>query len=371
MYKAIIAVLMFLMLFSCSKKEINNQILMYVGTSNGNPEKGIEMCYFDTVSGGISATKLCAQILNPNYLAIDVKNNLLFSVGKLSTDSDEIAPVVVSHSVNPNSGELVQLSTNLTYGDDPCYVAYNSSTQNIYIANYGSGNVSNYIFSEGNIKHKNTLQHYGSGPDKNRQNEPHAHSINEDLETNFVYSADLGSDKLMVYNVGDEGLQKVDSVICHAGGGPRHFDFSPNGKLMAVLNELDCAVSFYRKNDMGIFKEELNTLSMLPDTFSGFSKAADVHFSPDGKFLYASNRGFNSIAIFKVLEGGVEFVDWETHGINWPRNFTLDPTGKYILVANRDSNNITVYKRNLDSGLLTKLSHTTSVEKPVCLKFFY
>lgn len=342
---------------------------MYVGTSNNNPQKGIELCYFDTISGSLSVTKVCANILNPSYL--DVDSNFLYSVGKLKMDSDQFTPVVVCYSVDPASGELNVVSIDSTYGKDPCYVAYDSTTENLYVANYSSGNVSAYSVQQGKIDYKNSVQHSGFGPNVDRQEGPHAHSINVDPQSKYIYSCDLGIDKLLVYELVDEGLQLVDSIVCHPGAGPRHFDFSPDGNLMAVLNELDCTVTLFQKDLKGIYKEELKTLRLLPDTFQGFAKAADIHFSRDGKFLYASNRGFNSINIFKVAGSQIEFVGREMQGINWPRNFVIDPSGKFLLVANRKANSITVYRRNVKDGLLQKLPNSVTVEEPVCLKFFY
>ncbi|TLX72373.1 lactonase family protein [Labilibacter sediminis] len=360
-----------LILFSCTQKKADTRMLMYIGTSNNNIEKGIELCYFDTVSGELSKAELATPILNPNYQCIDVSNNVLYSVGKLPLDSNTWAtPVVVSYAIDANTGSLKGLSADSTYGSDPCYVAYNDLNKSMYVANYGSGNVSAYVIEKGEIKYKNTIQHFGNGPNENRQKGPHAHSINYSSPEGYIYAADLGADKLMVYKGINEGLQLIDSVVCHPGAGPRHFDFSPDGQLMAVLNELDCTVSLFEKDSAGIFKTALNTLTMLPDTFKSFSKAADIHFSPDGKFLYASNRGFHSIAIYKISDKQMEFVAWETEGINWPRNFTIDPSGNFLLVANKFSDNITVYQRDIITGLLKKLPYETQVEKPVCLTFY-
>ena len=139
---------------------------------------------------------------------------------------------------------------------------------------------------------------------------------------------------------------------------------------MAVVNELNCTVSTYKKDSLSIYSKEIQTIAMLPDTFDGFAKAADIHFSPDGKFLYASNRGLNSIVVYEVNNGNLKLIEIFTNNINWPRNFTISPNGNYLLVANRDSNNISVFKRNKETGTLTFLNNNAKVESPVCVRFF-
>jgi 6-phosphogluconolactonase len=350
----------------CFSQEESNKLYLYIGTFNTNPDKGIECCDFDTVTGELSSQRTVAKVINPSFQYIEKDSAYLFSVSKNTTDSSK----VICYEINKNTGVLNQLSEASSYGLSPCYVSYNSIQNRIYVANYLSGNVSQYALNNRVIQNIKTISHYGTGPHPKRQSSPHAHSVNFDPNSDFLYSADLGADKVIVYkNISGE-IEKVDSIICKPGSGPRHFDFSPDGRMMVVVNELHSTITAYEKDERGIYKKEFLSLSLLPDTFKGESTAGDIHFSSDGKFLYASNRGFNSIAVIRVKDSSMELVGWETEGINWPRNFGIDPSGKFLLVANQKSNTVTVYKRDKIKGTLTKLDTQVNVEKPVCLSFY-
>ena len=368
MFRLFFILLTFYLFHSCALPTENSKVLMYIGTSNNNELKGIEYCFFDTVTGELSEAKLAAKLLNPNFLEVDKRARLVYAVGAISGKDGKKRSVVKSFEVDEMSGVLNEVAERTVPGIGPCYVALDAEKENIMVAYYGSGEVS--AFGAGTLNHINRLKHHGNGPVESRQKTPHAHSIDVDPQSNFVYSADLGADKLMVYASNSTGLTKVDSVMCHPGAGPRHFDFSPDGKIMAVLNELDCSVSTFEKDSKEVYSKTLQTLTLLPDTFTGFAKAADIHFSTDGKFLYASNRGFNCIGIFKVNGKALEFVEFVTEAINWPRNFSMDPSGNYLLVANRDSDNIVVFKRDKNTGGLTLTDFQTKVEKPICVKFY-
>ena len=350
---------------SCGKKPVDHTVLMYIGTSNNDSLKGIEYCYFDTVSGQLSDPLLASAILNPNYLEVDTENNILYAVGDKAKQS-----IVKSYKVDKKSAQITPISEEVVPGKGSCYVALDKTSKQLMVANYTSGSVVSYKVNDGNLKFVNSVQHYGNGPYEDRQTGPHAHSIDIDPKSNWIYSADLGADKLMVYQLNRGALELTDSVMCESGVGPRHFDFSPNGKLMAVLNELNCTVTTYAKNNKGIYSKELQTVTLLPDSFTAFSKAADIHFSADGKFLYASNRGFDSIAVFKVNGNTLQFVEFVSEGIEWPRNFAIDPSGNYLLVANQNQSDIIVFKRDKATGKLSAVTSKIEVQNPICIKFF-
>lgn len=356
-------------LCSCNLPTPNAKVLMFIGTSTDDSLKGIEYCYLDTISGQISQPMLADKTMNPNFLEIDTQNNVLFALSR-SQQQDENGSVIRNYNIDASNGQITLISQAPIPGQGPCYVALDKTGKHVMVANYSSGEVCAYKLDDDKLSYLNSVKHYGSGPNESRQSKPHAHSIDIDPKSDFIYSADLGTDKLMVYKMANNGLVTVDSVMCKPGAGPRHFDFSPNGKIMAVVNELDCTVTTFAKDTSGIYKNEIQTLSILPDSFSGDAKAADIHFSPNGNFLYASNRGFNSIAVFKVDGLNLQWVEFMTDGINWPRNFAIDPSGNYLLSANRDQNNITVYKINKENGKLTMLPDVASVDRPFCIKFY-
>ncbi len=369
MYKLFISLLTLVALYSCSTQNINTKVLMYIGTSNNDSLKGIEYCYFDTVTGQISDPILADKMLNPNFLEVDTQNGFLYAVGATVKPEGKVS-IVRSYKVNESSGVINKIAEEEVHGKGACYVALDSSLKGLLVADYSSGEVEAYQVKNDKLNYLNSNQHYGDGPYEDRQKGPHAHSIDIDPSSNMIYSADLGADKLMVYKKTEAGLTIIDSVMCTPGVGPRHFDFSPDGKMMAVLNELNCTVTTFSKDEKGIFGKEMQTVTLLPDTFTAFSKAADIHFTADGKFLYASNRGFDSMATFKVVGNKLEFVEFITEGIKWPRNFAIDPSGNFILVANQNLDNISIYKRNKVTGKLTILNDVAKVEKPICIKFY-
>ncbi len=358
-------------LTSCHTKSDNNKKLLYIGTNNPIPSKGIAYCYFNDVTGEITQPIYTGNLAKANFFDPDTINNTLYFVGTIINPKDSSTiPSVVTFSVDKNSGNISQVANSFVEGAGPCYIEYNKNNNKILVANYTSGNTSSFDYKNTNIIFDNKQQHYGTGPDKDRQEGPHAHSIRTEPNSNFVYSADLGADKIMVYEINDNELQKIDSITCLPGAGPRHIDFSPTEEIMAVVNELNCTVTTYKKDSTEIYSKEIQTIQMLPDTFNGFAKAADIHFSPDGKFLYASNRGYHSIVVYKVSNKSLELVEIFTESINWPRNFSITDNGNFILVANRDSNNISILKRDHNTGKLTFINNNAKVEVPVCVRFF-
>ncbi|GAF04846.1 lactonase family protein [Saccharicrinis fermentans] len=367
MYRFCFLLMVLAVLFSCDRQRVDNKVLVYIGTTNNDSLKGIEYCFLDTVSGEISQPQLADKILNPNFLEVDAQNGLLFAIGERSDKKS----VLKSYGVDEKSGQITPLSSSVLNGQGPCYVALDKSLDKLMLAYYNSGEVASYVLSDGGVAFLRKIKHHGKGPVLSRQKAVHAHSIDIDPGSHFIYAADLGADKLMVYTQDSMGLTMVDSVMCKPGSGPRHFDFSPHGDLMALVNELDCTVSTFAKDSAGIYRKVLQEVSLLPDTFSGFAKAADIHFSPDGKFLYASNRGYDCIGVFKVHERKLEWVDFVTEGIKWPRNFAIDPSGNFLVVANRDVNNLSVYQRNKRTGRLTLLPGVAQVERPICVKFYH
>ena len=221
-------------------------------------------------------------------------------------------------------------------------------------------------------------QAQGSGPNRERQEGPHAHCIVLDRANRFAYSCDLGTDKIMIFRFDARSGKLVPNeqpwVQVKSGAGPRHLAFHPSGKYVFVLNELNSTVTAFKRDQRKGSLKELETLSTLPADFSGTSWSADIHVSPDGRFLYCSNRGHDSIAIFKIdsLDGGLTgltFMGHESTRGMTPRNFSIDPTGAFLLAANQRSDNIVVFRRDRKTGRLAATDHVVEVPAPVCLKF--
>jgi 6-phosphogluconolactonase len=344
-----------------------DKYLLYIGTYTDGGSKGIYVSPFDIETGFISEPTLAATLSNPSFQTITADKKQLWSVSELWNGGGR----VYGYEINWENGELKQVSNLSTLGNGPCYVSVHENTKNILTANYGSGNVSNTPVDEmgKSTGDSFTHQHLGKGPHASRQKEPHAHSIKVDLKGIYSYAANLGTDKVYAYTIENNKLTLKKEITIEPGSGPRHLDFHPSMKAMAVVNELNSTISLFKADRDGCFSELYSSITTLPDNFTSNNQCADIHYSPDGMFLYASNRGHNSIVVYKVDQAtmALEIVDWFSETINWPRNFTIDPTGNFIIVANQNANSITVLKRDAANGKLTYTGHRLTVSKPVCV----
>ena len=345
----------------------DHKIILYIGTYTNNKSKGIYLVKFDTLSGKLLKPECAAEISNPSFQWITADKKQLWSV----VESPHGKGQIVGFAINRQNGALHKLKTYSSEGVAPCFVTFDNSMHSVLAANYGTGNVVRLsVDKTGCLRGRiSAHQHLGSGPNLVRQSTPHAHSIKIDLMGRYAYSCDLGADKIYVYDLSQPGLH-VDTIIHDApGSGPRHIAFHPGRKAMSVVHELNNTVSTYVPDKMGRFTLLRSVVSTLPSAFSGKSYCADIHYSPDGHMLYASNRGHNSITIFKVNPKTMkpEVVGWMSEAIHWPRNFTIDPSGNFLLVANQKSDDITVYKIDRKTGLLKYTGNRAAVSMPVCL----
>ncbi len=329
---------------------------------------GIKLAHLNTITGEITKVKTVANIISPNFLDIDTKQNRLFSVSEKYQGS-KTNYFVNMFKIDKATSGLHFITQEKVYGKHPCYISFSPKQNKLMTANYFSGNNSFFSVSKNTISFTKLVEHYGTGPVESRQEEPHAHSIKIGPNNKYAYSADLGADKIYIFDIEDDQNSIVDSILCAPGSGPRHIDFSPDQKVMAITNELSTTITVYSKDHKNIYNKLIQTISTVPDTFSGSNFPADIHFSKDGKFVYASNRGYNSLVVYQYVNGKLEVTGWETDGINWPRNFAIDPSDKYVLIANQNGNDITIYKRDLNNGLLHKLDNSVQINSPVCIKF--
>ncbi len=345
---------------------------LYVGTYTHRDSEGIYIYRFDTVSGSLRREAVCAGLDSPSFLALHPGGQVLYAVHE-----SEEAGQVSSFAIDSRSGGLTFLNRQPTHGSSPCHLAVEPGGNTLVVANYYSGNVAVYpLDADGTIGDPvQDIQHHGSGPNKERQEAAHAHSATVSPDGGRVYVADLGIDKVMIYRIVDGQMEAndPDHTPLHAGAGPRHFDFHPNGRLAYVINELDLTVTACAYDGESGGLTPIQTLSTLPEDVqdrSGFS-CADIHVSGDGRFVYGSNRGHDTIAIFAVDDGSGRLTSVghaSTRG-RTPRNFTLDPTGAWLLAANQDSDDIGVFGRDIDTGQLTPRGEMVWAPMPVCLLF--
>lgn len=340
---------------------------IYVGTYTGGESKGIYLLGFDTDNGKLTHKGLAGESENPSFIAIHDDGRHLYAANETGTGE------LSSFEIDKSSGKLRLLNKKPSGGGAPCHLVVDKAGTSLLVANYSGGNISSTkINSDGSLGSQvSFFQHYGAST-KSRQKEPHAHSINLDAANRFAIAADLGTDQLFVYKFDalTGTLTRHGSTHLKAGSGPRHFSFHPNGTHAYAINELASTISALEYNALwGTFRV-IQDISTLPADFDGKSFTAEVRVSSDGKFVYGSNRGHDSIAVLQVQDDGrLKQVQVEPIGGKTPRNFNIDPTGKFLLAAGQATDNIQVFAIDSTSGKLTKTAHSVSVPSPVCIRF--
>ena len=365
------------MLLGCTEMETtpSETIRFFVGTGTSEVEAGLYTMKMDMQTGVLSKEHQFGDVVAPNFLVLSPDGQFLYSVNRTESWDDQGA--VSAFAVNSETGALTFLNEVPSAGQGPCYINIDPTGRFIVVANYSSGTVALYpIREDGTLEEATSImQHEGSGPDESRQEGPHAHYIHFSQDGQYVLSADLGIDKVMIYALDKEEQALVPHstpfAAVEAGSGPRHLAFHPNQRNVYLMNELSGTVTAFNAslNEGGL--ETLQTLSSLPEGFSGANKSADIHVHPSGNFLYASNRGdSDSIAIFRIDDAGLlSYQGEQSEGIIWPRNFAIDPSGTFMLVANRHDDSITVFRVNQDTGALDPTGHRIEVPEPVCIRF--
>ena len=349
----------------------SNEYHLLIGTYS-SPEKpnGIHTYRFNTQSGEFNMVQPVTELSNASYLAISKDRKNVYAVSEGSGGGS-----VNAYTFNPVSGALTFLNTIPAAG--PCYVSVDSQKKIVFTGNYGGGSVISILLkADGSFAedHTQIIQHQGGSIVKDRQNKPHVHSVVLSLDDRYLLVPDLGTDKVTQYRV--DATQSpmlmpadVPFLAVKPGGGPRHLTFHPNGKYAYLVLELTGSVMALDYQDGNL--NEKQTISMSGPDVKGRVSGADIHVSPDGKFLYASNRGdIDEIAIYSINKKGMlTLVNRQSVLGKTPRNFAIDPTGNFLLVANQNTNQVIIFKRDKKTGLLTPTGKKIDVVKPVCLKF--
>jgi putative heme-binding domain-containing protein len=349
---------------------------VYVGTYTGKDSKGIYRCEFDPDGGKLTAPVLVAETVNPTFLTIHPSGKFLYAVGEIDKFGGKKAGAVNAYSIDPRTGDLKLLNQQSSGGSGPCYIATDRAGKHVLVANYGGGSVAvQPVKDDGSLGEQTAfIQHQGSSVDKSRQEGPHAHSINLDRANRFAIAADLGLDKLLVYKYdarkGTLTPNDPPAMDTAPGAGPRHFTFDGSGKHAYFCGEMDSTVSAMDYDARKGVLTKIQTLSTLPAPHKGNS-TAEVRVHPSGKFVYVSNRGHDSIAIFKVdpSTGKLTAAGHVGKGFKVPRNFNFDPSGKWMIVAGQDSNNLCVFAIDQETGALKPTDNVVHVGGPVCVKF--
>jgi 6-phosphogluconolactonase len=354
------------------------QYFAFIGTYTAKTDsKGIYSFHFDSGTGRLTSMAVAATTPDPSFLTVAHNEKYLYAVNELSEFGGKKSGAVTSYSIDAKSGKLVQLNQVASGGADPCYVSFDQSGKYLLVANYTGGSVSTFpIAADGHIGPAAAfVQHTGSGPNKERQEGPHAHYSATSADNRFVFVVDLGLDEVVVYRFDPAtgSLTPNDPPFAKLapGAGPRHLAFHPNGKFVYVLNEVIPTVTALAYDSKSGSFSTLQTLSTIPKDFTAHNDTAEIVVHPSGKFLYASNRGHDSIAEFTIdpAKGTLTLAgDFPTQG-KTPRNFALDPTGKFLLAANQESNNIVIFRIDQSTGALVATGQVAQVPAPVDIVF--
>lgn len=343
----------------------------YVGTYTKGDSKGIYSFTFDTEAEKITAIKVAAELDNPTYLNISDDNQYLYAVIKKGESGG-----VIGFSIDNQTGELTPINTQMLAGSAPCHVSLDHNRSFLFSANYHKGTVESYTLNHDNgmiSEPVSIIHHEGSGPDP-RQEKPHTHFAGLTPDEKYLAVVELGSDFLITYKVSNDGkLTEVSRLSIKPGSGPRHLAFHPNKKFAYIMTEFSSEVIALTYNSEDGSFTKIHSIKTIPADFTENNQGSAIHLSSDGRFVYAANRGHNSIAIFAVNaeNGELSFVDRVSTEGDWPRDFVLDPTEAYLIASNQNSGNLVLYARNNETGKLTLLQADIAVPDPVCVKFLH
>jgi 6-phosphogluconolactonase len=348
---------------------------VYVGTYTGSGSRGIYRFELDPSSGAATAPVLAGESENPSFLAVHPSGRVLYAVNEVASFGGAPTGAVSAFAIIPESGMLTRLGQQPSGGADPCYLAVDRAGRNVLVANYTAGTVAVLpLAADGRLRPPSTVhQQAGTGPNKARQEGPHAHQIVLDAAEAFAFAVDLGADRIFVYRYGAEsgtlGPNEPRAAVLEPGSGPRHLAWHPLGRIAYVINELGSTVTALRYDAGRGALDSFQTVATLPAGFLGPNKAAEVAISPDGRFLYASNRGDDSLAVFSIeaASGTLAASGRVPTGGRAPRHFAIDASGRFLLVANQDSDSITFFRLDPATGRPRPIGRPLVVSRPVCV----
>jgi 6-phosphogluconolactonase len=350
---------------------------IYIGTYTAGTSKGIYRADWDPVHGVASNLELAAETSNPSFLAAAADHHCLYAVGEMSNVDGKGTGAVSGFAINPTNGLLSPLNQVATGGSGPCHVSVDAAEKFLLVANYGSGSIAGFpIESDGLLgKAATFIQHRGSSLNHARQSGPHAHFIITDPKNRYALTCDLGLDKILTYPLNPARTMfssNASSFISIApGSGPRHLAFSSSGNWAFAISEMSSTVTLMEYDSKRGRLREAQTISTLPENFSGHNSGAEIQAHPAGKFVYASNRGHDSIAVFEFNSARKKLTRIEnvSTGGKTPRHFALDPAGHWLLAENQDSGSVVTFEINQKTGKLTATGNVLKVGSPVCLVF--
>jgi 6-phosphogluconolactonase len=361
-----------------AEPKAHDDYLVYIGTyTRGSDSQGIYRLRLNAATGEMTDVQLAGKAVNPSFLAVHPNKAALYAVSEIEQTDGKPTGGVAAFRIDAATGNLTPLNAQPSGGAGPCYVTTDRAGKVALVANYGGGSVAALpIAADGSLQPAGTVvQHEGSSVDPKRQEGPHAHSFVFSPDNTRAYAPDLGLDQVLIYQVhtadGTLTPNNPASAAVAAGAGPRHFDFHPNAKFAYVINEMASSITAFAFDPATGGLTPLQTVSSLPEGEFPGNSTADIHVHPNGKFLYGSNRGHNSIVVFAIDEstGKLTHVQHQSTLGEIPRNFGIDPTGRILLAENQQSNSIHAFAIDPQTGKLTATGHHVDVPRPVCVRF--
>ena len=370
---------LFLSLSASAAEPQKGKYLFYVGTytQDGSTSKGIYAYRYDAATQEITSLGLAAETTNPSWVALHPNGRFLYSVNEVQNYNGPNSGGVSAFSIDRATGKLTFLNEVASRGADPCYITVDQLGKYVLVANYTGGSIAAFAISDdGKLGSASAfVQHTGHGLNPKRQEAAHAHSVDLSPDERFAFVDDLGLDQLLVYKFDkSKGSLKPNNppfAKLEAGAGPRHFALHPSGQFAYVVSELASTVTAFSLQLKSGMLHRMQTISTLPDDFKGENDDAEIRIHPSGKFLYASNRGHDSIAVFAIdsLKGTLTPIEHTSTGGKTPRSFEIDPTGTLLFAENQASNNIVIFRIDQNTGKLTPTGKVLEVGQPVCVKF--
>jgi 6-phosphogluconolactonase len=355
--------------------------LVYVGTYTAGTSKGIYNYHFDPKTGQLTPIGVAAEVVNPSFLTTDPQHRFLYAVTEMGQargpDANKTNGSISSFSIDRKTGALTFLNKVDSGGGGPCHLVVDKTGKTLFVANYGSGSVASFaIKPDGSIGERTGFdQHTGSSVDPARQKGPHAHAVVLSPDNRFLFVPDLGTDQIKIYRVdaakGTFTPNDPPFATVKAGYGPRHFTFGRGAKFAYAVCEMGSSVAVFSYDPAKGSLTPVQTLSTLPSDFKGVDNSAEIEVDRSGRFLYASNRGNDSITVFAIdpVKGTLTNVQVVPTQGNMPRNFAIDPTGKYLIAANQKSNNMVVFDIDPKDGQLKPAGQTLDISSPVDILF--
>jgi 6-phosphogluconolactonase len=360
--------------------DTTGSVFVYVGSYTKDPPGGgsnnpvgLSVFKFDPSDGGLAPVQQIRSA-NPSFLALDPSNRFLYVINEIDDYEGQKTGSVEAYAVDAKDGTLTLLNREAVGGPIPAHLAVDPSGRHLVVANYIGGNfVVLPIGADGRLGPvSGELQDSGSGPNKARQEAPHPHAVVFDRAGRYIAAADLGIDKVQTFRLNDTGLARVSSASTAPGAGPRHLAFHLSGEVLYVVNELNATVTVFAYDQAtGQIGKELQTISTEPPGYGGPHSTAEIAVHPSGKFLYASNRGYNSIIGYRIDPATklLSVIGHATKDVNFPRNFTIDPSGRWLYVANQKGDTIVQFAINAESGELKPTGVVTTSITPVAIVF--